>query len=230
MVVFASIIIMQAVIVYIHPDACASQFIEQLGIAPLQFLLSVMMLARSWYAAPVIQQPQQLLTSEKQQFSWCEGDVARAMAQRGCADTEPMFCFETALRSLFWTIAAYRETQVMHAFATVVEEDLCIPPCKNLCAFHHSAVSHHCHVPPCNSRPNINILTSSAVHSTTITSALRIQDIHAGEPVFTVGNGCTLRPMDGHRIERWDSEDLAALVGWGRGHVIVSFRGSVSMR
>lgn len=112
LVVFAAIIIMQAVIVYIHPSVCASQFIETLGIAPLQFLLSVMLLARSWYAAPVTQQPHQLLMSEKQQFAWCESDLARMMAQRGCADTEPMFCYESALKALFWTIAAYRETQV----------------------------------------------------------------------------------------------------------------------
>lgn len=36
--------------------------------------------------------------------------------------------------------------------------------------------------------------------------------------------------MDDHRIERWDASDLAALVGWGPGHVVVSFRGTVSIR
>lgn len=147
MVVFAAIIIMQTLIVYIHPNACASQFIETLGIAPLQFLLSVMLTARSWYAAPITQQPKQLLTSEKQQFAWCEGDLARTMAQRGCADTEPMFCFESALRALFWTIAAYRETQVcvgaMYFCAIALPNSTL--SAHVLCLFSTRLMSHHSH-------------------------------------------------------------------------------------
>ncbi len=111
LVVFGTVILLQTLTFYIHPNNCGSQFIEQLGVAPVLFMMAVMLLARGWYSAPIVEQLHQLLASEKQQFAWCEGDLKQAMMQRGC-DTEPMFCFETALRAMFWTIAAYRETQV----------------------------------------------------------------------------------------------------------------------
>ena len=39
-------------------------------------------------------------------FAWTTNDVSEAMEMRGYPD-EPVFCMETALLCLFWSISAY---------------------------------------------------------------------------------------------------------------------------
>ncbi len=56
------------------------------------------------------------------------------------------------------------------------------------------------------------------------------QDIYAGEPVFTAEHGCQMGLVHSHGIHIWQHEDVAALVAWGPGFVVVTFRGTVSLR
>ena len=124
-----------------------------------------MLLCRSWMFSATVTRPTVLMASETQQFAWCECDVEPLTKARACCASEPMFCFETALRAMFWTVAAYRETRDEHSEAT-----------------------------------------------------------------FTVANGAQVDGLEHHQIVTCPERDIAMLCAYGPGLVVVSFRGTVSMK
>lgn len=132
-----------------------------------QLIATVMLVCRSWMFACTITHPSVLMASETQQFAWCGHDVEPLRRARDCCDAEPMFCFETALRAMFWTVAAYRETHT---------------------------------------------------------------DLRAEEQVFTIANGKRVDQLDHHQVMIWEEHDIAMICTYGPGLIIMSFRGTVSLK
>ena len=56
---------------------------------------------------PLLKRPDHMLDHDRtSMFAWTEKDVASVVDVRGYPD-EPVFCMETALMCLFWSISAY---------------------------------------------------------------------------------------------------------------------------
>lgn len=108
LVVICFVITSMLVLTLINHNACSSRIIETLGVVPIAFMWSVLLLCRSFYLSPVVANPKHTLLMERQAFAWSSDEEARE-------GQEPMFCYQTALKMLFWSVLAYRETKVRGA-------------------------------------------------------------------------------------------------------------------
>lgn len=69
-----------------------------------------MALCRCYYCSPTSTKQHTVAKQDAlQKFAYVPSDYDDVVVQRGQAD-EPVFCFTTALKGLFWSIASYRVT------------------------------------------------------------------------------------------------------------------------
>lgn len=107
LVVVCFVLASMLLLTLINHNACSSRIIETLGIVPIAFMWSILLLCRSFYLSPTLANPKHTLLMERQAFAWSRADAATRSSPE-----EPMFCYQTALKMLFWSVLAYRETKV----------------------------------------------------------------------------------------------------------------------
>lgn len=111
LVVVIFILFSMLILTVVNHNSCSSRIISTLGLVPIAFMWSILLLCRSYYIAPTLYNPKHTLLMERQTFAWAARDVPGMVQERVHKD-EPVFCYETALKMLFWSILAYRETKV----------------------------------------------------------------------------------------------------------------------
>ncbi len=111
MVVVIFILFAMLILTAVNRSACSSRIISVLGVIPISFMWSILLLCRSYYIAPTLYNPKHTVLMERQMFAWAATEVGD-MARERTHPEEPVFSYETALLMLFWSILAYRETKV----------------------------------------------------------------------------------------------------------------------
>lgn len=101
-----------SLIYYINIDNCNANIELWLGIGPMYIAMTTLLLAEALLYSP--SPPQQAavkLHSSLQQFSWTEAGAPAVLAKRG-HPSEPLFCFETALKACYFCLHSYRHFRV----------------------------------------------------------------------------------------------------------------------
>ena len=134
MIVHCFLLVSFALLWFVHVDSCASFVLSWLGFLPPQFAMTVIVCVKCYLFIPlkpaeedhVLQAPlsaqmlSDLLTARLVQmwlreYSWSEEELPSMIAQRGngcCTDTAPMFCFERAVKTLYWSTFIYYYKEV----------------------------------------------------------------------------------------------------------------------
>ena len=103
---------------YVRAGSCASYFISWHGLAPSQLVMTVVAATQAFLATPTKPEQSSILQVWLQEFAWTERDVERKKEERVsslpeesfenfCMDCEPLFCFETAVKLMYWAFLAY---------------------------------------------------------------------------------------------------------------------------
>ncbi|EIE18442.1 hypothetical protein COCSUDRAFT_68209 [Coccomyxa subellipsoidea C-169] len=105
---------------FINPTSCASFFFSWQGLFPMQVVVAALVIADcvSFMPGNPHNGDDPILQVWLQQFAWTEAQKTERLAERltrltgpAAAEAlaaEPMFCFETALKALYWSTLVYR--------------------------------------------------------------------------------------------------------------------------
>lgn len=143
---------------------------------------------------------------------------------------EPVFCFEAALKCLYWSLFSYRHKEVGAIWGAVLMHSCacCIPlPRSAGCAGQRAAGAPR------------NVCSATAEPYMAPQGALTgghagpagpaAQDMERGSPINT-GTALGLFGLQ-HFETFWAQElDAKCLLGWGPGTIVIAFRGTASMQ
>ena len=84
----------------------------------MQIVMTAVALAQAYLACPKRPENTAILQVWLQEFAWTEDDFSKKRSERVsslpegsfegfCMDCEPMFCFETAVKAMYWSFLAY---------------------------------------------------------------------------------------------------------------------------
>ncbi|KAI7844547.1 hypothetical protein COHA_001905 [Chlorella ohadii] len=101
---------------YVKLSTCSSYIISWLGY--LVLVASVTAMASGYMWMPKRPHEMGILQAWLAEFAWTEGDIPRKRSERAsslplesfehfCIDCEPLFCFETAVKMLYWSFLVY---------------------------------------------------------------------------------------------------------------------------
>ena len=135
MIVHCFLLVSFALLWFVHMDSCASFVLSWLGFLPPQFAMTVIVCVKCYLFIPlkpanedlILQAPHLSARSHLifwitcamqmwlREYSWSEEELPSMIAQRGngcCIDTAPMFCFERAVKTLYWSTFIYYYKEV----------------------------------------------------------------------------------------------------------------------
>jgi len=103
---------------FVRMNSCSSYVFSWLGMAPMQVVETVVALVQSMLSSPANPHSLAILQVWLQEFAWKEDDVAGKMKERASSlpdesfeevelSKEPIFCFETAVKMLYWANLVY---------------------------------------------------------------------------------------------------------------------------
>ncbi|KAL4431079.1 hypothetical protein ABPG75_006335 [Micractinium tetrahymenae] len=108
------------VIVYsfVKLGTCSSFVLSWFGYVPMQVVMTVTAIANAFMYMPKRPLESGILQVWLQEFAWTEGDVPRKLEERASSldpscprnaelAQEPIFCFETAVKAMFWSFLVY---------------------------------------------------------------------------------------------------------------------------
>ena len=155
-----------------------------------------------------------------QQFAWTEDAKPGRLAERGehtrdpgaaeQLQREPMFCFETALKALYWSTLVYRYDEsapdLTRDKPPSVRATLCPPPLLHACLggahqLYHMAMQED-----------------------------GSEGVRAVRPRFTPAAGMAMCGLEQVQLFWERSLDTKVLIGWSDSAIVVSFRGTASLR
>lgn len=103
---------------YVDRGTCSSYILSWYGLTPMQFVMTVVAITQGYLAMPTRPNETAILQVWFEEFAWTESDIPRKIAERSsclpeesfegfCMDCEPLFCFETAVKLMYWSYLAY---------------------------------------------------------------------------------------------------------------------------
>eukprot|EP00210_Caulerpa_lentillifera_P008426 g8038.t1 len=96
---------------FVNMDSCESVVLSWLGLLPSQFAMTVAIFVKFCLMKPVKPtQEDYTLETWLREFAWSEDEVPTLIRDRGngcCLKTAPLFCFETALKTFYWSALMY---------------------------------------------------------------------------------------------------------------------------
>lgn len=103
---------------YVDRGTCSSYILSWYGLTPMQFVMTVVAITQGYLAMPTRPNETAILQVWFEEFAWTESDIPRKIAERSsclpaesfegfCMDCEPIFCFETAIKLMYWSYLAY---------------------------------------------------------------------------------------------------------------------------
>lgn len=94
---------------FVHFESCTSYFVTFLGYAPMHLLMSLHVFTSGLMLLPMTPDARMLaLHVWLQDFAWAEAELPDAVAARPALyKEEPMFCFETAVKALYFSRLVY---------------------------------------------------------------------------------------------------------------------------
>ncbi|GAB4817731.1 hypothetical protein N2152v2_004777 [Parachlorella kessleri] len=119
---FLFFILCTVVYIFVHINSCASLIFSWLGFLPMQassrFVMTCIAAGSAFLYMPKKPGEMGILQVWLQEFAWTEKDVPHKRQERSsslpkgsyehfCMDCEPMFCFETAVKMMYWSYLCY---------------------------------------------------------------------------------------------------------------------------
>ncbi|GAB4817725.1 hypothetical protein N2152v2_004771 [Parachlorella kessleri] len=115
---FLFFILCTVVYLFVHIGSCSSFISSWLGFLPMQFVMTCIAISGAFMVMPKKPGEMGILEVWLQEFAWTEKDVQRKRQERSsslpkesyehfCMDCEPMFCFETAVKMMYWSYLCY---------------------------------------------------------------------------------------------------------------------------
>eukprot|EP00890_Picochlorum_soloecismus_P000351 jgi/Picsp_1/1316/NSC_04797-R1_alpha beta-hydrolase len=103
---------------FVRMNSCSSYAFSWLGMAPMQVVETVVALVQSMLSSPANPHTLAVLQVWLQEFAWKEDDVSDKRRERASSlpdesfeevelNKEPLFCFETAVKMLYWANLVY---------------------------------------------------------------------------------------------------------------------------
>ena len=103
---------------FVRMNSCSSYAFSWLGMAPMQVVETVVALVQSMLSSPANPHTLAVLQVWLQEFAWREEDVSSKIKERASSlpdesfeevelNKEPLFCFETAVKMLYWANLVY---------------------------------------------------------------------------------------------------------------------------
>jgi hypothetical protein len=112
LVAFAFIVVSNIILGFVNYDTINSYYLSYLGLMPGQIVMTMLVLTNSLLFFPKrTGKKNPALHVFLQDFAWTEQDLEPRKEVRGLPE-EPMFCFETCLKMMYWTRLAYHYKQV----------------------------------------------------------------------------------------------------------------------
>jgi hypothetical protein len=117
-IAFAFFIATIVVYFYVRRGSLAALILSLYGLTPMQVVNTVVVIAQAYLASPKKPEQKAILQVWLQEFAWTEADIPRKRSERVsslpddsfegfCMDCEPLFCFETAVKLMYWSFLAY---------------------------------------------------------------------------------------------------------------------------
>lgn len=108
---------------YIDIGTCSSYILSWYGLTPMQLVMTIVAATQGYLALPNRPGQTSILQVWLQEFAWSERDIERKRCERSsslpqdsfegfCMDCEPLFCFETAIKLMYWSFLAYDAEEI----------------------------------------------------------------------------------------------------------------------
>jgi len=121
--VFAFFIATIIVYFYVKRGSLAASILTWYGFTPMQVVNTVVVIAQAYLQSPKKPEQQAILQVWLQEFAWTEAEIPQKRSERVsslpedsfegfCMDCEPLFCFETAVKLMYWSFLAYDAGEV----------------------------------------------------------------------------------------------------------------------
>lgn len=115
---FAFFIATIVVYFYVRRGSLAALILSWYGLTSMQVVNTVVVIAQAYLSSPKKPEQTAILQVWLQEFAWTEADIPRKRSERisslpddsfegFCMDCEPLFCFETAVKLMYWSFLAY---------------------------------------------------------------------------------------------------------------------------
>ena len=103
---------------YVRMNSCSSYILSWYCMSPMQLVETFVVIVQALLSSPARPDVLSILQVWLQEFSWSEEDLPRKLKQRASSlpddsfavaelNKEPMFCFETAVKLLYWSTLVY---------------------------------------------------------------------------------------------------------------------------
>jgi Lipase (class 3) len=115
---FAFFIATIIVYFYFRRGTLAALILSWYGLTPMQIVNTIVVISQVYLSSPKKPEQTAILQVWLQEFAWTEDDIPRKRSDRisslpddsfegFCMDCEPLFCFETAVKLMYWSFLAY---------------------------------------------------------------------------------------------------------------------------
>ena len=213
MPIFFIITIGVAILLSTGAGSCWPALVGWLGVPTLQTMGTCMAFALAWFCMPISPESKsQLLSSWLQEFAWTYESLPAAIASRNArlsSSTElansPMFCMETAIKLLYFSSMAY-DVQDANPAVEDIEKG--------------SSDNEYLHT-------STHETNSVAKRSGSMGGSDEGVTAQLGVPTITVA--LSLFGMANHDVIDEPKSDTRALMCWGNGNLVLSFRGTSSL-
>jgi hypothetical protein len=115
---FAFFIATIIVYFYVRRGTLSALILSWYGFTPMQIVNTIVVIAQVYLSSPKKPDQTAILQVWLQEFAWTEDDIPSTKSKRVsslpddsfegfCMDCEPLFCFETAIKLMYWSFLAY---------------------------------------------------------------------------------------------------------------------------
>ncbi|KAL4458650.1 hypothetical protein ABPG75_013515 [Micractinium tetrahymenae] len=107
---FATLFFLVSIILvfYLNVNSCNANLELWLGLGPMMIKMSILLVVEAYLYSPSMPHDRALkLHTTLQQFAWVEAAAPAVQQQRGLPG-EPLFCFESALKTCYFALHSYR--------------------------------------------------------------------------------------------------------------------------
>lgn len=95
------------IMLWLKEDSCADGIIVYFGLLPAQFLMTAQCVINCIITTPVVGDKYSAIDIDPNRFLWLESPITANNSTLDLIDHTPMFCFETALKTWYWSLGAY---------------------------------------------------------------------------------------------------------------------------